>query len=157
VKIKCPIPRCGQENPPDAIHCSLCGTNLQAYGRLLLMPDDLFNRGLSFSQGGHFQQAEQCLQSALLFNPRDVEVTLLLAQVQALQGDNAAATATFARAMEKSSSDPRLMNIAATLQAAVEQTHISTPAASTTAAPSQSEKPSSKSGVSTHKRKKKRH
>lgn len=116
MKIKCPIPQCGQENPLEAARCSSCGASLKAYGKLLLMSDDLFNRGLSLSQGGHFQQAEQCLQATVLFNPRDVEATLLLAHVQALQEDIPAAAATLARALEKGISDLRLEKTAAALQ-----------------------------------------
>jgi tetratricopeptide (TPR) repeat protein len=115
MQIKCPVPQCGHENPIEALRCVGCGTNLQAYSRLLLMPDDLFNRGLSLAQGGHFQQAEQCLQTALLFNSKDIEATLLLAEVRALQGSEAAAS-MFERALEKGSSDPRLIKIIATLQ-----------------------------------------
>ncbi len=137
------------------------------------MSDDLFNRGLSLSQGGHFQQAEQCLQTAVLFSPRDVEATLLLAHVQALQDDAAAATATLARALEKGLRDPRLEKTAAALQQilAEAQADASRPAAAASspqptgmAVPvqaaksvvsAQPAKPPPKSATSKHKRKKK--
>ena len=119
------------------------------------MPDDLFNRALTFSQGGRFQQAEQYLQSALLFNPRDGEALLLLSQVQALQGNSIAATETFARVMEKASNDPRLKSIAMSLQPAIEPAPVDpTPVR---VAPSQSAKSSSKAEANRRKRKKKRH
>jgi tetratricopeptide (TPR) repeat protein len=157
VKIKCPIPQCGQENLLDAAHCSSCGTNLQAYSRLLLMPDDLFNRALAFSQGGHFQQAEQYLQSALLFNPRDWEALLLLAQLQTLQGNTVAATETFARVMEKASNDPRLNSIAMALQPSIEPAPMDPTPLRVVVAPSQPAKPSFGDQANRRKRKKKRH
>jgi len=119
------------------------------------MPDDLFNRALTFSQGGHFQQAEQYLQSALLFNPRDWEALLLLAQVQALQGNSMAATETFARVMAKAGNDPRLTSIAMSLRPAIEPAHLDE--TRVRVAPSQSAKSSSKAEANRRKRKKKRH
>jgi Tfp pilus assembly protein PilF len=124
------------------------------------MPDDLFNRGLSFSQGGHFQQAEQYLQSALLFNPRDQETLLLLAQVQALRGNRPAATATFARVLEKGINDPRLQNIAVILQAAIGSEVTDKPVETAVVAhsqPSQPSQPPAKSEIKKHKHRRKRH
>jgi Flp pilus assembly protein TadD len=86
------------------------------------MSDDLFNRGLSLAQGGHFQQAEQCLQTAVLFSPRDVEATLLLSHVQALQDDTAAAAATLERAHERGIRDPHLEKTATALQQILAET-----------------------------------
>jgi hypothetical protein len=131
MKVRCPIPQCGNENSLDDVRCSACGTNLQAYHRALLMPDDLFNRGLSLSQEGHFQQAEQCLQSAVLFSPRDVEALLLIAHVQALQENFTASAATLARVLEKGTREPRLETILTVLQQTLagSQADVSQPAA----------------------------
>lgn len=121
------------------------------------MPDDLFNRGLSFSQGGHFQQAEQYLQSALLFNPRDQETLLLLAQVQALRGNRPAATETFTRVLEKGINDPRLQTIAVALQAAIGPEATDKPVETAVAAHDQPSQPPAKTGTKKHKHKRKRH
>lgn len=121
------------------------------------MPDDLFNRGLTFSQGGHFQEAEQCLQSALLFNPRDLEATLLLAQVQALQGNDMAAHATFVHTREKGNNDPRLANIVAALQTCIGQAQTSPLSTGASLPLNASGSLSSKGVGNKRKRKKKKH
>ena len=150
------MPQCGYENPSDVTHCSSCGTNLRAYSRLLLMPDDLFNRGLSLAQGGHFQQAEQCLQAALLFRSRDIEALLLLAKVQALQGNDATASATLGRAVEKDIGDPHLEKMVATLQEILGGTRVSTPQTVRAESTDQPTKPSSKLAPTKRKQRKKR-
>lgn len=91
MNIKCPIPDCGCENPPEAARCQRCGANLQAYSRLLFLPDYLFNRGLNHAHRGELVQAESALQAALAFNPKNGETLLLLAAVQSAVGSPAAA------------------------------------------------------------------
>jgi hypothetical protein len=80
------------------------------------MPDYLYNQGLDLAQHGHFAQAEQYLQAALLFQSYDVEAMLLLAEVQALQGHGETAAATLERAVERGTGGARLGQIQSTLQ-----------------------------------------
>lgn len=127
MKIRCPIPQCSYENLSEAVHCSSCGANLEAYSQLHFMPDYHFNQGLMLSQNGHFQQAEQFLHAALLFKPSDVEAMLLLAHVQALQGHNVAAVATFERAQERGTRDPRIEDLMIVLQEVLGKAQVSVP------------------------------
>jgi hypothetical protein len=113
--LQCPNPQCGRENPAESLRCPACGAHLRAYNWLRLLPDYLFNQGLDLAQQGHFQQAERSLHGALLFAARDVETQLLLTTVQALQGNAAAAEATWAPLSGLGATDPRLAGILAAL------------------------------------------
>lgn len=157
MQIKCPILQCGYENPPEAVRCLSCGANLKTYGRLLLMPDYWFNQGLTLAQNGYFQQAEQFLQATLLFRSWDVEAMLLLAQVQALQGIDEAAAATFERASEKGTNDPHLKNLMTTLQESIVTAQArASPPIKEVPSTEQSTKPSLKSTRARQKKKKKK-
>lgn len=70
---------------------------MQAYSRLLFLPDYLFNRGLDHAHRHELAQAESVLQAALAFNPKDGEALLLLAAVQCEAG-SPAATVTLTQA-----------------------------------------------------------
>lgn len=121
MNIKCPIMNCGHENPPEATHCASCGAKVQAYHRLLLFSDYLFNEGLTLAQSGHFDHAEQHLRAATLLRSNDAETWLLLAEVQILQGHLKAAAQTLTYAANKCANQEALLVSISRLQALLEQ------------------------------------
>lgn len=71
-RIVCPIAGCHAENPAGADVCIGCLIPLAGFGRLLMHPAALFNRGLRAARAGRSTLARECFSAIVLWLPDDL-------------------------------------------------------------------------------------
>lgn len=89
--VRCPLPRCGAENPADADTCTGCGLPVLGHARLAGHASYLFNQGLSAAREGRFGAARECFAAVALWCPGDTEARNALALASYECGDSAEA------------------------------------------------------------------
>jgi hypothetical protein len=85
--VRCPLPRCGAENPLDADRCSRCGLPVRGYATLSTYAAYLFNQGLGAAREGRLGRAREYFAAVVHWCPADTEARNALALAAFQLGD----------------------------------------------------------------------
>ncbi|GAA1557070.1 hypothetical protein GCM10009678_45100 [Actinomadura kijaniata] len=85
--VRCPLPRCGADNPPDAEDCAGCGTPVRGHVRVTAHAARLFNEGLAAAREGRDAMARDRFAAVVAWFPADVEARNALALAALRLGD----------------------------------------------------------------------
>lgn len=103
--IRCPLPRCGVENPAEADGCAGCGAPLRGFARLASYPPYLFNQGLAAARDGRLAEAGGYFAAVVHWCPADIEARNALALAELALGHTGEARRHWESVLERRPGD----------------------------------------------------
>jgi len=104
--VRCPLPWCGAENPPDADCCVGCSLPVRGYAVLSVYPAYLFNLGLSAAREGRLGAAREYFAAVVHWCPADTEARNALALAAFQLGDVSEARRQWEQVRQRRPADP---------------------------------------------------
>jgi tetratricopeptide (TPR) repeat protein len=104
--VRCPLPRCGAENPLGADRCSRCGLPVRGYATLSTYAAYLFNQGLAAAREGRLGPAREYFAAVVHWCPADTEARNALALAAFELGEADEAREHWERVRQRQPGDP---------------------------------------------------